>query len=78
MNTLFTLSDYWPMVAAVALENSSVSHCDDKFISCNYSGGTVMWRKPGESNKFFVEIAGQVGSVMEFNDIVDMFTGKDN
>nr|DAO06173.1 MAG TPA: hypothetical protein [Caudoviricetes sp.] len=34
------------MVVAVALANSSVSHCDDKFLTCNYSGGTVIWKEP--------------------------------
>ena len=66
------------MVAAVALANSSVSHCDDKFLTCNYSGGTVIWRWPGEPDKFYVEIAGQTGVTVSFNDIVFMFTGKEN
>lgn len=78
MKTRFTLSDDWPMVAAVALANSSVSHCDDKFLTCNYSGGTVIWREPEDPGKFYVEIAGQIGTVMSFNDIVFMFTGKEN
>lgn len=78
MKTRFTLSDDWPMVAAVALANSSVSHCDNKFLSCNYSGGMVIWNAPKDPNKFYVEIAGQVGTMLTFNDIVFMFTGKDN
>lgn len=78
MKTRFTLSDDWPMVAAVALANSSVSHCDDKFLSCNYSGGTVIWRVPTDPDKFHVDIAGQVGVMMSFNDIVFMFTGREN
>lgn len=78
MKTRFTLSDGWPMVVAVALENSSVSHCDDKFLTCNYTGGTVIWKEPTDPGKFYVEIAGQVGTLMSFNDIVFMFTGKEN
>ena len=78
MKTRFTLSDDWPMVAAVALANSSVSHCDDKFLTCNYSGGTVIWKEPTYHGKFYVEIAGQIGTVMTFNDIVSMFTGREN
>lgn len=78
MKTRFTLSDDWPMVVAVALANSSVSHCDDKFLTCNYSGGTVIWKEPTDSSKFYVGIAGQVGTVMSFNDIVSMFTGREN
>ena len=78
MKTRFTLSDDWPMVVAVALSNSSVSHCDDKFLTCNYSGGTVIWKDPTDSSKFYVEIAGQVGTMMSFNDIVFMFTGREN
>lgn len=66
------------MVVAVALENSSVSHCDDKFLTCNYTGGTVIWKEPTDPGKFYVEIAGQVGTLMSFNDIVFMFTGKEN
>ena len=66
------------MVAAVALANSSVSHCDDKFLTCNYSGGTVIWKESTDPGKFYVEIAGQIGSVMTFNDIVFMFTGREN
>lgn len=66
------------MVAAVALANSSVSHCDDKFLTCNYSGGTVIWREPEDPGKFYVEIAGQIGTVVSFNDIVFIFTGKEN
>lgn len=78
MKTRFTLSDDWPMVAAVALANSSVSHCDDKFLSCDYSGGTVIWRGWTDPGKFYVEIAGQVGSMLTLNDIVFMFTGREN
>ena len=78
MKMRFTLSDDWPMVAAVALANSSVSHCDDKFLTCNYSGGTVIWKEPGDPDKFYVEIAGQPGIVLTFNDIVFMFTGRVN
>lgn len=78
MKTRFTLSDDWPMVAAVALANSSVSHCDDKFLTCNHAGGTVIWKEPDDFNRFYVEIAGQIGTVMGFNDIVLMFTGREN
>lgn len=77
MKTRFTLSDDWPMVVAVALANSSVSHCDDKFLTCNYSGGTVIWKEPEEPGKFYVDIAGQIGKIMTFNDIVLMFTGRE-
>lgn len=77
MKTRFTLSDDWPMVAAVALANSSVSHCDDKFLTCNYTGGTVIWKEPNETNKFYVEIAGQIGTIMTLDDIVFMFTGRE-
>lgn len=66
------------MVAAVALANSSVSHCDDKFLTCNYNGGTVIWREPTDPGKFYVEIAHRLGTMMTFNDIVFMFTGKEN
>lgn len=78
MKTRFTLSDDWPMVVAVALANSSVSHCDDKFLTCNYSGGTVIWKEPDDRDKFYVQVAGQVGMIMSFNDVVFMFTGKEN
>lgn len=78
MKTRFTLSDDWPMVVAVAMANSSVSHCDDKFLTCNYTGGTVIWREPNEANKFYVEIAGGVGSIMSLDDIVFLFTGREN
>lgn len=78
MKTRFTLSDDWPMVAAVALANSSVSHCDDKFLICNCSGGMVIWRDFTEPSRFFVEIGGQPGFTVSFNDIVFMFTGKGN
>lgn len=77
MKTLFTLSDDWPMVAAVALANSSVSHCDDKFLTCNYSCGTVIWKEPTEPGKFYVEIAGNIGSIMTLDDVVFMFTGRE-
>lgn len=77
MKTRFTLSDDWPMVAAVALANSSVSHCDDKFLSCNHASGTVIWRVPCEPGTFHVDIAGEAGTVMSFNDIVSMFTGRE-
>lgn len=66
------------MVAAVALSNSSVSHCDDKFLTCNYSGGTVIWKDPTEPDKFYVEIAGNIGTIMTFDDVVFMFTGREN
>ena len=78
MKTCFTLTDDWPMVAAVALANSSVSHCDDKFLTCNYSGGTVIWKVPTDPGKFYVEIAGRTGVMFTFNDIVFMFTGREN
>lgn len=78
MKTRFTLSDDWPMVAAVALANSSVSHCDDRFLTCDYTGGTVIWKTVDDPCKFYVEGAGRVGTLMSFNDIVFMFTGKEN
>lgn len=78
MKTRFTLSDDWPMVAAVALANSSVSHCDDKFLTCDYAGGTVIWKEPTKTNKFYVETVGQFGVIMDFNNIVFMFTGREN
>lgn len=78
MKTRFTLSDDWPMVAAVALANSSVSHCDDKFLTCDYTGGTVIWKEPTVPGKFYVEVAGGPGTMMSFNDIVFMFTGREN
>lgn len=65
------------MVAAVALANSSVSHCDDKFLTCNYSGGTVIWKEPTEPGKFYVEIAGNIGTIMTLDDVVFMFTGRE-
>lgn len=77
MKTRFTLSDGWPMVAAVALANSSVSHCDDRFLTCDHAGGTVIWRESMESDKFYVEVGGQLGTTMTFNDIASMFTGKE-
>lgn len=77
MKTRFTLSDDWPMVAAVALANSSVSHCDDKFLSCNYSGGTVIWKEPSEPGRFYVEVAGQPGIITTLDEIVFMFTGRE-
>ena len=66
------------MVAAVALANSSVSHCDDNFLTCNYSGGTVIWRERADPARFYVEIAGQAGTVLTFNDIVFLFTGRES
>lgn len=77
MKTRFTLSDDWPMVAAVALENSSVSHCDNNFLTCDYAGGTVIWRETTEPYKFRVEVGGQSGAIMSFNHIVFMFTGRE-
>lgn len=77
MKMRFTLSDDWPLVAAVALANSSVSHCDDKFLTCNYSGGTVIWKVPTDPDKFYVEIAGRVGTTMTFDDAAFMFTGRE-
>lgn len=66
------------MVAAVALANSSVSHCDDKFLTCDYAGGTVIWREPTEPDTFTVVVGGQSGTIMTFNHIVSMFTGREN
>lgn len=77
MKTRFTLSDDWPMVAAVALENSSVSHCDDRFLTCDHAGGTVIWRLPRDPDKFYVELGGRLAATMTFNDIESMFTGKE-
>lgn len=77
MKTRFTLSDDWPMVAAVALANSSVSHCDDRLLTCDYAGGTVIWRDQSEPNMFRIEAGGQSGTVASFNDIASMFTGKE-
>jgi hypothetical protein len=77
MKTRFTLTDDWPMVAAVALANSSVSHCDDNFLTCDYAGGTVIWRVPAEPDTFRVEVGGQSGTIMTFNHIVSMFTRRD-
>lgn len=65
------------MVAAVALANSSVSHCDDKFLTCNYSGGTVIWKESTAPGKFYVEIGGDIGSTMTLDDVVFMFTGRE-
>lgn len=48
------------------------------FLTCNYSGGTVIWKKPTDPGKFYVEIAGQSGAMLTFNDIVFMFTGREN
>lgn len=76
MKTRFTLSDDWPMVAAVALANSSVSHCDDNFLTCDYAGGTVIWREPSVPDTFRVEVGGQSRSTMTFNHIVSMFTRR--
>lgn len=78
MKTRFTLSDDWPMVAAVALANSSVSHCDDKFLTCDYAGGTVIWRESTEPDMFRVDVGGQSRTVMTFNHIVSMFTRRGN
>lgn len=77
MKTQFTLSDDWPMVAAVALANSSVSHCDDKFLTCDYAGGTVIWREPTGPDTFRVDVGGQSGTIMTFNHIVSMFTRRE-
>lgn len=77
MKTRFTLSDDWPMVAAVALANSSVSHCDDRFLTCDHGGGMVVWRVPTEPDRFYVEVGGRSGTTMTFNDIVSMFIGKE-
>lgn len=77
MKTRFTLSDDWPMVAAVALANSNVSHCDDKFLTCDYGGGTVIWRESAEPDTFRVEAGGQSGTIMTFNHIVSMFTRRE-
>lgn len=77
MKTRFTLSDYWPMVAAVALANSSVSHCDDRFLTCDHAGGTIIWREPTEPDKFYVEPGGRLGTIMTLNDIASMFTGRE-
>lgn len=77
MKTRFTLSDDWPMVAAVALANSSVSHCDDRFLTCDHAGGTVIWRDQSEPDRFRIEVGGQSGTVASFNDIASMFTGKE-
>lgn len=77
MKTRFTLSDDWPMVAAVALANSSVSHCDDSFLTCDYAGGTVIWKYQSGPDKFRIEVGGQSGTVASFNDIASMFTGKE-
>ena len=78
MKTRFTLSDDWPMVAAVALANSSVSHCDDNFLSCDHNGGMVIWRDHKNSDWFHIEVEGRMGTVMTFTDIVSMFTGREN
>lgn len=77
MKTRFTLSDDWPMVAAVALANSSVSHCDDRFLTCDYAGGTVIWRDQPEPDRFRIEVGGQSGIVASFNDIASMFTRRE-
>lgn len=77
MKTRFTLSDDWPMVAAVALANSSVSHCDDKFLTCDYAGGTIIWREPADPDTFRVGALGQSGTLMTFNHIVSMFTRRE-
>mgnify|MGYP001790260327 FL=1 len=77
MKTRFTLSDDWPMVAAVALANSSVSHCDDRFLTCDHAGGMTIWRDQVEPNMFRIEVGGRSGTIASFNDIASMFTGKD-
>lgn len=77
MKTRFTLSDDWPLVAALALANSSVSHCDDRFLTCDHAGGTVIWREPTVPVKFCVELGGQLRTIMTFNDIASMFTGRE-
>lgn len=77
MKTRFTLSDDWPMVAAVALANSSVSHCDDRFLTCDLRGGTVIWRGREDSDGFYVELGGRSGTVMGFNDIASVFIGEE-
>lgn len=77
MKTRFTLTDDWPMVAAVALANSSVSHCDDRFLTCDHAGGTIIWRESTEFDKFCVEVGGRLGTTMSFNDIASMFTGRE-
>ncbi len=58
MKTRFTLSDDWLMVAAVVLANSSVSNCDDRFLTCDYAGGTIVWRESTESDRFRVMVSG--------------------
>ena len=65
------------MVAAVALANSSVSHCDDRFLTCDHAGGTVIWRDQAEPDRFRIEVGGQSGVIASFNDIVSMFTGRE-
>lgn len=77
MKTRFTLTDDWPMVAAVALANSSVSHCDDSFLTCDYAGGTVIWREPADPDTFRVEVGGQSAAIMTFNHIVSLFTRRE-
>lgn len=65
------------MVAALALANSSVSHCDDRFLTCDHAGCTIIWREPTEPDKFYVGLGGQLGTIMTFNDIASMFTGRE-
>lgn len=65
------------MVAAVALANSSVSHCDDRFLTCDHAGGMVIWRDQSEPDRFRIEVGGQSGTIASFNDIASMFTGKE-
>ena len=77
MKTRFTLSDDWPLVAVVALANSSVSHCDDRFLTCDHAGGTVIWRESTEPGGFYVKLGGQSGIIASFNDIASMFTGRE-
>lgn len=77
MKTRFTLSDDWPMVAAVALANSSVSHCDDRFLTCDHAGGTVIWRDQQEPDRFSIGVGGQSVTTASFNDIASMFIGRE-
>lgn len=65
------------MVAAVALAYSSVSHCDDRFLTCDFAGGTVIWRDQSEPDRFRIEVGGQSGIITSFNDIASMFIGKE-
>lgn len=38
----------------------------------------MIWKDPSAPGKFYVEIAGNVGATLTFNDIVFMFTGREN